>query len=187
MYICTKNDTMAIITNEQARYLMGLKKKILIDGKTVDNIILDQMFPLNIRYEIISEENSDYVFLWQIKQSSKLALQVSLHYQENESKIGLLRVDYNRGHKNPDTNNGSLSPMFIPYIGKWFDDSESHVHFHEDGYKPLAWAVPIEDTEIEVKSLGDAFDANTDLAGVLRGFAKIINLETVIQINRILL
>lgn len=183
-----KNITvMTIISNEQAQYLMSLKKKILVDGIPANNLVIDQRFPVNIRYEIISEADLDFVFLWEIKQSSKNSFQLSLHYQENDSKIGLIRVDYNKGHKNPDTDNGQLPSMFVPYIGKWFDNTESHVHYHVDGYKTLAWAVPIAVADIVVKELGEVGDLNLNIKAAIENFAQIINLETIVSVNAILI
>ena len=82
------------ISNEQAETLIHLKKKIFQDDKVIDNLVIDQIFPLRLRYELVSNEDDDFSFLWEIIQSSKSAFRISLHFQEDESKIGLFRVDY---------------------------------------------------------------------------------------------
>ena len=175
-----------IISNEQADYLIHLKKKVLQNDNAVDQLVIDQEFPLHLRYELVSEEDNDFSFLWEITQSPKNSIRISLHFQEDESKIGLFRVDYNSGHRNPETANGNLPPKFIPYVGKWFSVEESHVHYHVEGYKPLAWAIPIEDSEMPTKEITDN-DTNAQLVSAIQEFAKIINLETVLTINTLLL
>lgn len=116
----------------------------------------------------------------------KNAIRISLHFQEDESKIGLFRVDYNSGHRNPETASDKLPQRFLPFVGKWFSNEESHVHYHVEGYKPLAWAVPIEDSEMTTKEIADT-NTNEKLSSAIQEFAKIINLETVLTINTLLL
>lgn len=175
-----------VITNEQTDYLIQLKKKIIQDDKVLDRITIDQKYPMNLRYELISEEDDEFSFLWEITQSTKNAIRISLHFQEDESNEGLLRVDYNSGHRNPEMATDKLPERFIPYIGKWFTNEESHVHYHVEGYKSLAWAIPIEISEMPIKQInGD--DNNVQLISAIQEFAKIINLETVININPLLL
>lgn len=174
------------ISNEQAETLIHLKKKIFQDDKVIDNLVIDQIFPLRLRYELVSNEDGDFSFLWEITQSSKSAFRISLHFQEDESKIGLFRVDYNSGHRNPETASDKLPQRFLPFVGKWFSNEESHVHYHVEGYKPLAWAVPIEDSEMTTKEIADT-NTNEKLSSAIQEFAKIINLETVLTINTLLL
>lgn len=175
-----------IISNVQADYLMQLKKKVLQNDTALDQLTINQEFPLHLRFELVSAEDDDFSFLWEITQSAKNSIRISLHFQEDESKIGLFRVDYNSGHRNPETANGTLPPKFIPYVGKWFSNEENHVHYHVEGYKSLAWAVPIEDSEIPTKEI-TGNDTNVQLVSAIQEFAKIINLETVITINTLLL
>ncbi len=174
------------ISNEQVDYLVHLKKKIFQNDNVVDRLMIDQEFPMHLRYELVSDEDEDVSFLWEITQSSKIAIRISLHFQENESKIGLFRVDYNSGHHNPETATENLPGKFLPYVGKYFSNEESHVHYHVDGYRSLAWAIPIEDSEVAVKQIPST-DINTTFVSAIRDFAKIINLETILTINPLLL
>lgn len=173
-----------IISNEQAEYLIHLKKKVLQNDNVLDNLTINQSFPFNLRFELVSDENNEFSFLWEITQSTKNTIRISLHFQEDESKIGLVRVDYNSGHQNPEKMIESLPEKFIPYVGKCL--SKSHVHYHVDGYKTLAWAIPIEKSEMPIKEFTEN-DNNQKFASVIQEFAKIINLETVLTINTILL
>ncbi len=175
------------MTTTQADYLIGLKKKIIIDGKVANKITLDQEYPLRLRYELVSPDDDEFSFLWQITQSSKDELRVSLHYQEDAGKIGLFRVDYNSGHKNPALATDNLPDKFKPYIGKEFDNTESHVHYFVEGYKPLVWAVPIGDTALRETNYTDKEKLYNKLAICISEFAKLVNIETKIYINEMLL
>ena len=175
-----------IISNEQSEYLIQLKKKVLQNDVALEQLTINQEFPMHLRFELISEEDDDFSFLWEITQSSKNDIRISLHFQEDESKIGLFRVDYNSGHRNPETASDKLPQRFLPFVGKWFSNDESHVHYHVEGYKPLAWAVPIEDSEMTTKEIADT-NTNEKLSSAIQEFAKIINLETVSTINTLLL
>ena len=175
-----------IISNEQSEYLIQLKKKVLQNDVALEQLTINQEFPMHLRFELISEEDDDFSFLWEITQSSKNDIRISLHFQEDESKIGLFRVDYNSGHRNPETASDKLPQRFLPFVGKWFSNDESHVHYHVEGYKPLAWAVPIEDSEMTTKEIADT-NTNEKLSSAIQEFAKIINLETVLTINTLLL
>ncbi len=174
------------ISNEQADYLIHLKKKIIENDNMVDQLTINQAFPMHLRYELVSDVDKDFSFLWEITQSAKNSIRISLHFQEDESKIGLFRVDYNSGHRNPDTALDSLPPKFEPYIGKCFSNEESHVHYHVDGYKSLAWAIPIEISEMVIKQIPNN-DINSKFVSAIQNFATIINLETVLTINPLLI
>jgi len=106
-----------IITNQQADNLINLKKKIVGEKGLQDSIIIDQTFPFNQKFELVSETDNEFTFLWEIFQSTKDTLKISLHFQEDESKIGLLRIDYGAGHKNPETANEFVPENMKIYAG----------------------------------------------------------------------
>jgi hypothetical protein len=174
------------ITNEQAEYLLKIPKKIVRGEELLAQLTIDQRFPFNERFELISEEDKEFTFLWEIHQNSKKTLRINLHVQENDSKIGLLRVDFNSGHKNPETINEYLPAKFHPYAGKQLSNSEHHIHYHVQGYKPLAWAIPLIDDDFEIKTLEEK-GFNQTLSAIITLFAKTVNIETAITINTFLL
>lgn len=178
-----KQRNYGIITNEQAEYLLKLPKKVLLDNEEVDNFTLAQTFPFNMRIELVSPNDDEFTFLWVIHQSSKISIRISLHIQENDSKTGLLRLDYNAGHKNPEIISASLPERFHPYVGKEFSNNEHHIHYHVEGYKSLAWAIPLVDDTLGAIVL-DETNLNSSLIDTIHLFAKIIHLETKININR---
>jgi len=172
------------ITNEQADYLLNLPKKILTEKGLLSEMIINQRFPFLERLELSAEINDEFSFLWEIKQSSKNTLKISLHIQENDSKIGLLRIDYNGSHKNPEYINEFVPEKFHKYKGKEFINSEHHIHYYVQGYKSLAWAIPLIDDDFEIKTIKNPNHQFTD---IIKLFAKKINLETIITINTLLL
>lgn len=173
------------VTSEQAEYLLSLPKKIIQDNIILDKIVIEQKYPVRIRFELLSEQDGEFSFLWEIKQSGKNRIAISFHYQEDIGKTGLLRIDYNRGHKNPQTINDNVPEKFKPYVGAEF--FENHIHYHVQGYKSLAWAIPLIDDDFAIKEIDDNSDYNTTFANVIKHFADVINLKTEITIHLLLL
>lgn len=176
-----------LLTNEQADYLLKLPKKILSGKEVVNEYRFDQPFPFQRRIELISPVDDEFTFLWDIKQSAKNMIRINLHVQDDDSNIGLLRVDFNSGHRNPEAISDLLPERFHPYAGKEFSNNEHHVHYHVEGYKSLAWAIPLFDDEFEIKNLSEGANFNTTFIETIVSFAKTINLETKIIINPLLL
>src|SRR5690554_4523378 len=163
------------ISNEHAEYLLSLPKKIVEKDKLLDTLIINQVFPFSLRYELVSEQDDEFTFLLEIQQSKKNSIRVSFHHQENDSKIGLLRVDYNSGHKNPEGINEFLPDRFHPYVGKYFDNHEHHIHYYIQGYKSLAWAIPLDVDDFEIKEINDDANFNSTFADIIQLFARTIN------------
>lgn len=174
-----------MIDFETAQDMIADEKFVVINGEPKMTISLDQTYPMNCRLELVTGDE-DISFIWDIKQSPKNTIRLSLHCMDEDSKLGLIRVDYNAGHINPDTPTETLPECFKPYIGKKFTDIEHHVHYHVEGYKTLAWALPIEDTPVSTKTVSEG-KIEEDIIDAIYSFAKAINLKTTILINPILL
>lgn len=175
------------ISNEQAEYLLKLPKKIVGKDKLLDDLTIKQVFPFNQRYELVSEKDDEFTFLLEIQQSKKNSIRISFHHQENDSKTGLLRVDYNSGHKNPEDITEFLPEKFHPYAGKYFENHEHHIHYHVQGYRTLAWAIPLTADEFGIKELNAGSNFNNTFADIIKLFAQTINIETNILVNAQLL
>lgn len=167
--------------------MLKLPKKILGDEGLLSSIIITQKYPFNVRFELVSDEDDEFTFLWEIQQSTKSSIRISFHHQENESKTGLLRVDFNSGHKNPEEVSSSLPAKFHPFVGKHFSNQEHHIHYHVQGYKSLAWAVPLSHDTFEVKEIRDDANFNDTFAQIIETFARTVNIVTKIQVNTFLL
>ena len=125
-----------------------------------------------------------FTFLLEIRQSKKNRLYLTFHYQENNSKIGILRIDYNNVHKNPEQINEFVPEKFKPYVGRSLQCS--HIHYYVQGYKSLAWAIPLTEDEFMIKDIPDDINFHTIFADIIKLFAKTINITTKIEVNSII-
>ena len=162
-----------MLTNEEAMTLIGLSKKVLKEEQVVDHVTLG-LVNGKARYFLHAEEEPDYLFLLGIYRSAKNHLKITMHFQEDNARIGLLRVDYNGQHKNPSVIKSDLPSRFEPYAGQWFGYDKPHIHYYVEGYKQLAWAIPLADDDFPVKSIDDEHN----ILPATRAFAQKINLKT---------
>lgn len=160
-----------------ANYLIGLDKYIVMDGKATENLMLDIDFPLSLRLTLSAPDDLDQNLLINIEESQKKSLKISLHHQDNSTQNGLLRVDFYGRHLNPVDITTTLPEIFKPFAGQWLDDYVGHIHYVVDGYKPLAWAIPLEFDAFPVKEIR----GREDYARTLDAFFQKINLKTYID------
>lgn len=167
------------MTVELAEYLIGLDKYIVQNGEFVNTFVMDIQFPMSFRLTLSSTDDLDQNLLVDIKESEKKSLKISLHHQDNNTQNGLLRVDYNGRHFNPVDITPTVPEIFRPFAGQWLDDYTGHIHYVVEGYKPLAWAIPLELDDFPVKELND----REDYTRTLNAFFQKINLKTAITFN----
>jgi hypothetical protein len=167
------------MTVELAEYLIGLDKYIVQGGVLANSFLIDTQYPMSFRLTLSAPDDLDQNLLVDIKESEKKSLKISLHHQDNSTQNGLLRVDYNSRHLNPAEITPKLPEIFRPFAGQWLDDFAGHIHYVVDGYKPLAWAIPLELDDFSVKELND----REDYKKTLNAFFQKINLKTAITYN----
>jgi len=167
-----------MITQEQAEYLLKLPKYIIEGENILELKDYSPSFPIEERIYLISKDDDAYSFFIEIQQSRKNQIKLTLHFQEDDTNIGLLRVDYNGRHKNPESGNSALPNIFKSYIGMWIE--ESHIHYFVEGYNPLIWAIPLNRDETYPAK---RFAGVNDFADVLKTFCNKINIETNLIIN----
>lgn len=175
-----------MITTQQAKEFVDADKVIVVDGERVESFTIVQTFPLRMNINLaVKGKGDEWLFTWQIDQGAKDSLRMSLHCQQYESNIGLIRVDYNRGHHNPQVAPDDLPDFLLPYVGKDFGARESHVHIHvSSDILQMQWAMPIEASNIESKT----FDASSDsIEMAIQSFAKAIHITTTIKVERSIL
>jgi len=166
-----------MLTNQEAKYLLDLEKVLTNPNQTID------LSKKKNRLELISHQDSDYEFWVEITTNQKIILKTSIHHLESNSFVGLLRIDFKGGHHNPANILPSLPDFLIPYADKWFDPTESHIHIYVEGYKPLAWAIPLSDRDFPIKDITHA----SDLSDLIINFARRINLKSLINIQQAIL
>lgn len=167
------------MTVELAEYIIGLDKHIVDNEEKLEVYLLNIQFPLNIRLTLSTDDDLEQNLLVDIKESEKKALKISLHHQDNRTQYGVLRIDYNGRHLNPVKVIPSLPEVFKPFAGQWLDDYPSHIHYVVNGYKPLAWAIPLEFDNFPVKDL----NGREDYSYALNAFFEKINLKTKVTYN----
>lgn len=166
-----------MLTNQEAKYLLDLEKVLVNPSQTID------LKNKKNRIELISHQDSDYNFWVEITTNQKIILKTSIHHLESSSFIGLLRIDYRGGHHNPENIEKTLPDYLKPYADKWFEPTEPHIHIYVEGYKALAWAMPLVDDEFPIKEIIQS----SDLSDLIINFARRINLKSVINIQHAIL
>lgn len=162
------------MTEELAEYLIGLEKHILEDNQLLDKYNLKIDYPMDIRLTLSTKDDLDQILLINIKESEKKTLKISMHHQDHNTQKALLRIDYNGRHLNPVEITPTLPKIFRPFAGKWLDDYPSHIHYVVNGYKPLAWAIPLEYDEFPIQDI----KSREEYSQALSAFFKKINLQT---------
>lgn len=165
-----------MITQQQADYLLALPKHIIEGEDILERKVYKPIFPVDDKVFMISKEDNEFSFFMDITQSSKKNLKLTLHFQEEDASIGLLRVDFNGRHPNPQIANDNVPDIFRSFAGQWIE--ESHIHYFIEGYKPLNWAIPLRiDDSFPVKDFNDI----TELGNIVRAFGNKINLQTFLE------
>ncbi len=158
-----------MITQKQAKYLLDLPKELENNNNEID------LAAERTKLILVSPDDDEWNFLFQIYSNRKISFRISLHNQENISNMGLLRIDYKNSHINPETINSYVPKFLYKYVGKRFIN-ESHIHFHVEKYRSLAWAMPLKDFNKfnNVKKI----TSNLNYANAIKLFAKMINLKS---------
>ncbi|AUC85701.1 hypothetical protein CW731_10570 [Polaribacter sp. ALD11] len=166
-----------MLSNQEAQYLLNLEKSLSKPNQTID------LSKKKNRIELISHQDSDYEFWLEITTNQKIILKTSIHHMESNSFIGLLRIDYKGGHHNPAEIKNTLPSFLEPFANKWFEPTESHMHIYVEGYKPLAWAIPLIDSDFPIKEITEP----SDLSELIINFARKINLKSLLNIQQAIL
>jgi hypothetical protein len=173
-----------MFTIEQSQYLLELPKKVQLNGILQDSLTITQDFPFQEKYILISPVDTEFTFLYEIYQSKKNQFKLSLYLMEEDSRVGLLRVDFSGQHENPQTITDNLPAVFHPFAGKFFNFNEHHIHYFVEGYKTtLDWALPLTDDTFPVKQINDSNDVVT----AFKSFNNVIHLETNFIIHPLLI
>lgn len=168
-----------MLTDIQARHLMNMKKWVIIKKKRMDMVPSDFSKGKKINYDIEGEEPGSK-FLLRIQKSDKNMIKLSLHHQESRTFYCLVRIDYNgTPHMNPSEVNEYVPDKMKPYAGKKL--TENHIHYHVEGYKSGAWAIPIKDDPIVIKEVNQ-IDFSSNLVNILDYLSRMINLQTKINV-----
>lgn len=162
-----------MFTNEEAQYLISLEKVLK------DPLLEVDLTQKKNRIYLISPNERNYEFFIEVTANHKISFKTTLHHQEALTNIGLLRVDFKGTHQNPAEINNFVPEELKPYVGKWFTINEPHMHFYVEGYKPLAWAIPLKLNEFGINE----DYSNVQISDLLLTFARKINVTSIIKIH----
>jgi len=169
-----------MFSNNDANYLLSLDKKVFHNDTLTDKLCLTQSFPFQHKFELIAPSDSDYTFLYDINQSAKNQFKLTLYLLDSDTRIGLLRIDFNGQHKNPEMITDKVPEFLHAYAGVFFDYNQPHIHYYVEGYKTtLDWAMPLSDDDFPVKQITKP----NDITEAFYAFNKEINLSTNFSIN----
>jgi hypothetical protein len=170
---------------ETVKQLLSLPKKVKKEETILETVGIDNSFPFCMDYLLMCEQNNEYVFWYSIKQSKKYHLKLSLYLMVNDTRVGLIRIDYNGQHDNPMLpEDQEIVPLeFRIYAGKHFHYNEPHIHYSIEDFKPMAWAIPLSDIKFSV----DKIHTQVDIGNAFLAFNKWISLHTQFQFKTLLL
>ncbi|RYY06815.1 MAG: hypothetical protein EOP43_05160 [Sphingobacteriaceae bacterium] len=165
-----------MFSNELAQELIRMPKSI--EGK---NTVID-LSNEKSRFTLSNSNERAYEFLFEITSHRKITFKISLHNQENNTKEGLMRVDYRGGHQNPASINDLVPDIVKQYAGYFFQN-EPHIHLYVEGFKDLAWAVPLTVCNFPVLDI----NSNDDYMNAIMAFAEKINIVSPFNIQNAIL
>lgn len=165
-----------MFSNELAQKLIKLPKTI--EG----GILILNLSSEKTRFTLVSEEEPEYEFLFEITSNKKISFKITFHNQENNTKEGLIRIDYKGGHKNPESLNEFVPDNVKPYLGYFFQN-EAHVHIYVEGFKDLAWAIPLTAYDFPILNI----DNVEDFGKAITEFGKVINIISEFNIQTALI
>ncbi len=127
------------------------------------------------------QAGGDFSFLLEVAVNQKISFKISIHHQEDNTKVGLLRLDYRGVHLNPAIVTPNLPIAFHQYAEKLFTPDEPHIHFYvcPEDYEPLVWALPVEDWNASIKEVKN----NMQLQAVFNAFSSAISYKGVLRID----
>jgi|APEBP8051072266_1049373.scaffolds.fasta_scaffold04801_2 hypothetical protein len=162
-----------MFTQEEANNLIALPKLVYLGKVGQRAYLLPTQVPVQTKLDLISED-TEYQFQLDINQSKKYSVKLSIHTQESESNIGLVRLDFFGTHTNPVEITENLPLIFHEYAGKYFGTHEHHIHYFVEGYKHLSWAIPLTVDGFGIRNIENQSDVNSAIVE----FSKKINIIT---------
>ena len=165
-----------MFSNELATKILKLPKYIEGGINTID------ISAEKSRFTLSNSDEPHYEFLLEITSNRKITFKVSFHNQENNTKEGLIRIDYKGGHKNPETVTEFVPKNVKPFVGYFFLN-EPHIHIYVEGFRDLAWAIPLSEYNFPVLEINNA----DDYSKAIIAFAKEINIVSKFHIQNAIL
>lgn len=169
----------------EAQELVKMPKWVMDEeGEIIEELTISQEYPMRMRLNLVSGDSMKREFVLDVKQSEKYGIRLNFQMMD-DLNWGLARLDYNSNHKNPDILTGDVPEMFHAHVAELFE-GKAHLHYHVDGYPQLAWALPLDETEIATKDVTDD-NMTQGFVEAFYSFVKYLNVQTKIIINRMVI
>ncbi len=166
-----------MLTPEEIHELIIMPKKVCDkNDRLLSEIPIFNQPPINQRLNLLAIEKNEWRFLWNIQQSPKNHLKLTLYFMEKGTITDLLRIDYGGRHFQPVEVNNHVPEDLIPTAGTWIEYDQPHIHLNIEGYKPQAWAQPIGNS-FPIKEI----TGQQSVLDAILAFRNIIALETIIK------
>jgi len=143
--------------------------------KTTENRHVDLKYHKTVLY-LTAKQESKLKFRLHINTSKKIRFK--LHCHHDHDTIGLLRIDFFGGHRNPAEITDDVPKEIRKYVGMRFSRNDHHVHVYVEN-QDLKWAIPIDDSFLKTTDI----KSSSDVISVVREVASYINLETNIMFS----
>ena len=167
------------MTVEECNYLLSLPKYLIFNRSVKEELVINLSYPIDLNYKLNTPDDQNQQLIITIWESDKRHFKATLHHHNGRTNEGLIRIDYKGRHVNPAEVIDSLPDIYRPLAGKTLMADEAHIHYVVDGYKPLAWALPIEMTDYPIKKLV----SREDYASTIEHFFRLINVRTKVVFN----
>ena len=167
-----------IITKEFADQLIAIEKKAFNGKEMMDTYSFTLANCLKERINMISIPNAEYEFFLEITRSKKHIIKLTLHFQNTDGQLPLLRIDYCGTHKNPEQPTEYVPKYFLPYTGQYIGVNIPHIHYFVQDYD-LKWAIPLSEDVFPIKNI----QSTADIIEAILAFAKLVNLQSQLKIT----
>lgn len=155
-----------MLTFDETQQLLKAPKRVKGTG------YIDLSKPKQRLYLVLHDAPKEKITLFlEITESAKRRYKISLHFQENNSNTGLLRVDFGGRHRNPSEITSNVPVLLQSFVDQWLDTP--HIHFNVEGFPTLVWALPLTAyPEFVTKEI----NSSNDFKQAILNFASEINL-----------
>ncbi len=165
-----------MISQEIADNMLHIPKKVYEKDTHLDNYDVVYEGIMKFRIPMASLPNFEYKFFLEVNQSEKNRLKITLHFQNIDASMPLLRIDYGGTHKNPELANKYVPESFLEHKGKEFVVGEPHIHYYIQGHD-LDWALPLIDDDFPIKTI----TSDEDKVAATIAVCNKVNLQTVLS------
>lgn len=169
------------LAQNEADELLKKSKFIMENGNFLPSYTIDIEKDFDVKFNLISEDKEN-TFLFRIQRSQKNSLKITLHHQDDETRLCLLRVDYNGStHTNPVEILSPVPVKFHPYAGRILNCN--HIHYHVEGYRTAAWAIPLDVDDSFCEKYITSKDFNANFVSAINNVSNVINLRSKILLT----